>query len=190
MSFYANINKDAVPARTEQVFSLSYETDNEDKNASIIVPVDVMDYPDFNLSSEVTQAKAGASAELRVNVENKGSKCDSVTVWVLKKSEQPFEFIDKSEYVGDLDKGEKGDAVIRFTVDGDAKVKEYLLPVEIRCTKDGVVLVFSKTARVSVQAGESGNTMTYVLAGVVVLVLLLGAYTLTKGKKKNKDKEE
>lgn len=187
MSFYANINKDAVPARTEQVFSLSYEIDNVNKNTSIIVPVDVMDYPDFNLSSEIASAKVGAPAELRISVENKGSKCDSVTVWVLKKSEQPFDFVDKSEYVGDLDKGEKGEVAIRFTVNSDAKVKEYLLPVEVRCTKDGAVLVFSKTARVSVEAGEGSNTLTYALIGVVVLVIFLVAYTLTKGKKKNKE---
>jgi hypothetical protein len=113
-----------------------------------------------------------------------------VTVWALKKSEQPFDFSDKSEYIGDLGKGESGEAVIRFTVDADAKVKEYILPMEIRCTKDDVVLVFSKTARIRVEQGTSGNNMSYVLAGAAVLVIFLGAYNVTRKKKKNKNKDE
>jgi hypothetical protein len=187
LSFYANVNKDALPARTGQLFQMSYRIDNAEKNATITVPVDVMDYPDFNLSSNVTTAKIGNSAELRVNVKNRGSKCDSVTLWALKKSEQPFDLTDKSEYIGDLDAGETGEAVIRFTVTGDAKVKEYILPLEIRCTRDGEVLAFSKSARIVVEKGESGNTLNYVLAGAVVLVIILGAYNLTRNKKKDKE---
>jgi hypothetical protein len=190
LSFYANVNEDALPSRTEQLFQLTYEIDNVNKNVSIRVLIDVMDYPDFNLSSEDTIAKAGASSELRVKVENKGSKCDSVTVWALKKSEQPFEFSDKSEYIGDLGKGESGEAVIRFTVDEGAKVKEYILPMEIRCTKDDVVLVFSKTARINVEPGAGGNNMSYVLVGAAALVIFLGAYNLTRNKKKNKNADE
>lgn len=189
LSYYANVNEDALPARTDQLFQLSYEIDNVKKNESLTVSVDVMDYPDFEMSSGNTTANAGESAELRVNITNKGSKCDSVTVWAIKKSEQPFEFTDKSEYIGDLDKGDSGDAVIRFTVDSDAKLKEYILPMEIRCTKDDEVLVFSETARINVAEGKGSNMLTYALAGAAALIIFLAAYNLTRNKKKT-DKEE
>jgi len=186
LSYYADVDEDAVPGRTEQLFQLSYEIDNVNVNTSVKLAVDVLDYPDFTLTAENTTAKAGIAAELHVKVENRGSKCDSVTLWALKKSEQPFDFTDKTEYIGDLDKGESGEAIIRFTVDEDAKLKEYLMPLEIRCTKDTDVLVFSETARVTVEDGTHKSATSYVLIGVVVVVILVVAYNIIKKKTKRK----
>jgi len=74
LSYYADVDEDAVPGRTEQLFQLSYEIDNVNVNTSVKLAVDVLDYPDFTLTAENTTAKAGIAAELHVKVENRGSK--------------------------------------------------------------------------------------------------------------------
>lgn len=181
-TFYANVREGAEPKRTMQKFFVSYEVDGRDYNTTVNIPVDILDYPDFELTSESSSARINEKGELRIKVVNKGSKCNSVTVWALKKSDQPFDFEDKSQYVGDLSKGESGYAVLSYTVEKDAKVTEYILPIEVRCTKDEKVLVFSRSARIKVEAARYDNTLTYVLGAVAIAAILFFAYTKTRKK--------
>jgi len=187
ISFYANINEDARPGRIGQIFYVEYRVDNREENITVKIPIDIMEYPDFELVTDGIRARIGEYAELRLKVKNTGSRCDSVTVWALKKSGQPFDFEDKSEFVGDLDTDEEGEAVLGFTVEGDAKVKEYILPIEIRCTRDNDVLTFSKSAKIDVVPGRRSNIMAYLVGVVVILLILFGIYKFKRGRKSERE---
>jgi len=183
VSFYVDVDEDAKPQDIAQVFEVEYEVNNQVENKTIRIPIAIKEYPDFEIATETAMISAGECAELRINVKNTGSKCDSVTIWALKKSSQPFEFEDKSEYVGDLDKDEEGQAVISFTVKSSARVKEYILPIEIRCVRDDDVLVFGKSITMNVTNKPQSGLNYYLGALVLVLLVSFGIYKIAKRKK-------
>ncbi|MFO7966705.1 MAG: NEW3 domain-containing protein [Archaeoglobaceae archaeon] len=96
--------------------------------------------PDFEISSFYTSPaniSAGEHIKLYVTVKNTGSeKAESISARSIGEVEVPFDFSVKSDFVGKLEPGETGEAILEFDVEEDASPKVYPQGIEIRCTGD------------------------------------------------------
>jgi len=109
----------------------------------------------------------GAKAEFRIKVKNTGNeKAESVSLRVFKDASQPFEFDEKSDFIGKLEKGDSGDAVLRVTVDNNAAAKKYLLDVELRgIDEKNNVVIFSRTVPITVNPAPRNLPATGIFWG-------------------------
>lgn len=186
-TFYADVADDIEPQATNVSFLLEYEVNSQPYTDEVSFVVDILENPKFALVSEAPPTAPGQEGQAQVTVENQGALCESVTLIVLEKSDQPFSFNEKSAYIGDLDRGETGVATIVYEVEEDAPAQPHLVPVEVRCTKDDDVLIYDKTVKLEVaEAGATGGSQTTLIAvlAVVVIGALLWGMRNSKGKGK------
>ena len=157
-----------------------------------------------NIKTEPTKVTQGSSVILKINLKNIGEKEGKDTsIKVFEKSDQPFEFKEKTNYIGTLKSGEIGTSVFKFNVEGDAIPTKYLLNIQVRTVYDGKVLVSEETIPISVYGKEGGitNIMTGAVIGAngvevvllgllipLVLVLLFLIIVLKKSKKRDRKK--
>jgi hypothetical protein len=102
----------------------------------------------------------------------------------MLKSEQPFDFSNGNafDYIGDLDVGEVGEAVLKFDVEDDAVLKTYLLDIEIRCVEDEDIHLFDRKVPVAV-VNAKPSTLIPIFVGGTVLVLLYLGYRFVRSKR-------
>jgi hypothetical protein len=123
----------------------------------------------------------GGSGELRVTVRNAGDEeAESVSVKVFKDSSHPFEFDEIYDFVGDLGPNETGDAVFRFTIDGNAVLKKHLVGIEMRYV-DGTV-VETESATIPIDVTTAGTDLRPAIA--VMFIVIVAAATLVWKKKR------
>jgi len=92
----------------------------------------------------------------------------------------PFDYDVKSDFVGNLEIGDAGEAILKFDVKKDAVPKVYPLGIEIRCTGDreigdDTVYIFNKELKVEVSSSGSqqeGSSLPGFEALVSILALL------------------
>jgi hypothetical protein len=123
--------------------------------------------PDFEIISYYTEPESLNAADknvlLHVKIRNIGSeKAESASVRITGEADVPFDYDVKSDFVGNLEVGEEGEAILEFDVDEDALPKVYPMGVEIRCTGDrdlgdDNVYIFNKKINVEVSSGSSSD---------------------------------
>jgi len=124
----------------------------------------------------------GDRVRMYLTLKNIGTEeAQGVSVKVLESIEQPFEFDEKTDRVGKLDVGETGDALVVFTIDPDANLKEYIVDLEIRYTDGSDVYIKEESARVDVSVERGTNRILYVVLVIVVLTIV---YALASRRKK------
>jgi len=100
---------------------------------------------------------------------------------VFKDASQPFEFNEKSDFVGKLDKNDSGDAVLRVTVDNNAVSKKYLLDVELRgIDEKNNVVIFRRTLPITVDPAPKGLPATGSIGALIAIVGAAGYYQRKK----------
>ncbi len=150
------------------------------KDETLDLRIPIKNTPLFEIvSSEIAPGTitVGDMATLMMRIKNTGSdEGESVRVRAMLKSEQPFDFSNGNafDYIGDLDVGEIGDAVLNFDVEDDAALKTYLLDIEIRCVEDEDVHLFDKKVPVAVTNTKQSNLVLIFVGGVVLVLLYLG----------------
>jgi hypothetical protein len=178
-TFYADVEDNVDPQQANVNFILDYEIGGQGFHDEIAYTIDILEHPHFVVQSQAPPTQPTSKSVAKVTVDNIGSKCDGVTVIVLEKRGQPFEFEDKSAYIGDLDKGDRGVASIAYTVEEKASPQPHIVPIEIRCTKNDDVLVFDKAMKLEV-AQQVGGGLSAVtgLAGLALIAFIV--YTAYK----------
>jgi hypothetical protein len=120
-------------------------------------------------SSDVSQ---GSSGELRITVVNEGDEeAKSVSVKIFRDPSQPIEFGEIYDFVGNLEPGKSGDAVFRFTIDGNAVLKEYLIDAELRYVEGDDVI--TEPATVSLDVALEGSDYTLLVMGVLIVLAIV-----------------
>ncbi|HEY9246609.1 MAG TPA: CARDB domain-containing protein [Candidatus Methanoperedens sp.] len=193
-NFYVDIDENLTDGEYDAGLNITYRDENDEtsqyRTKTLDLKLPIKPAPLLfveTVSSNPANMVAGSKAEILVKVKNKGNeKADSVSLRVFKDSSQPFDFSEKSDFIGELGPGETGDAVIRFTVDKGASAKKYLLNVELRGIdqKDNVV-IFSRTVPLTL-AAENGSPLKNMglLAGFVAVLGAAGIVYYLKNKKK------
>jgi len=195
-NFYVDIDENVREGEYNAALEITYKDENDEsstyrtKTLDLKIPIKpapylIVDSVTFTPENLVP----GSKAVILVKVKNSGNeKAESVSLRVFKDAAQPFEFSEKSDFIGKLEPGENGDAAIRFTVDRNAVAKKYLLDVELRgIDKNGNVMIFRRTVPlVTNEETESFPLKTFGLLGGFLVVGSVGAvYYLRNGRRKN-----
>ncbi|MCK9292631.1 MAG: hypothetical protein WCY27_00405 [archaeon] len=175
--------------------NISYKEENDSKNEyktkTLFLDIPIKKKPKFEILSVDligdVEVNAGDKVSLKIKIKNVGSKdADSVSLRIFKDSTQPFEFIEKSDVVGNLKVGETGEAIIVFEVDKTAAFKKYILDLEIRSIDGDSVLLDNKSITVDVakEVSKNSSNLVPIIVGIVILFLVI-MVSYNFGKKKN-----
>ncbi|RLI00932.1 hypothetical protein DRO38_05745 [Candidatus Bathyarchaeota archaeon] len=170
------------------------DTNNNDYSITRDLRILVEPKPDFEVTSvkiSPETIRSGDHVRLEITVKNTGSEdAKSVEIRAIRKATQPFDFDERSCYIGDLDVGEEGTGALTFDVENPADAREYLLKVRIRCTGDPDVgdynvYTFDRTVPVTVSPGAAKHEMQarYAIFIGALIVLFGGIYYYLKGRK-------
>ncbi|NOQ28548.1 MAG: hypothetical protein GQ566_00400, partial [Methanosarcinales archaeon] len=181
-TFYIDVDESVQPGEQIATIIINYMDKDSDeyKEETLDLRIPIKKTPLFEiLSSEITPGTitVGDTATLKMWIKNTGTgEGESVRVRAMLKSEQPFDFSNGEafDYVGDLDVGEIGEAVLKFDVGDDAALKTYLLDIEIRCVEDEDVHLFDKKVPVVVANAKQSNLIPIFIGGAILMLLYLG----------------
>ncbi len=181
-TFYIDVDESVQPGEQIATITISYmDKDSDEYREEILdLRIPIKNTPLFEIvSSEITPGTimVGDMVTLKMWIANTGSEeGERVRARAMLKSEQPFDFSNGEafDYVGNLDVGEIGEAVLNFNVEDDAALKTYLLDIEIRCIEDEDVHLFDKKVPVEVVNAKPSNLIPIFVGGAVLLLLYLG----------------
>ncbi len=180
--FYIDVDESVQPGEHIATITIDYMDKDSDeyKEETLDLRIPIKETPLFEIvSSEIAPGTltVGDMVTLTMRIKNTGSEeAESVRVRVMLKSEQPFDFSNGNafDYVGDLEVGEIGEAVLKFEVEDDAALKMYLLDTEIRCVEDEDIHLFDKKVSITVANVKQSNLVLIFVGGAVLLLLYVG----------------
>lgn len=185
--FYIDIDENISQGVYPATLIVSYKEDNNadyfSKTLDINLPVKAS--PSFEITNvefdtDITQK---AIVSMIVTLKNIGGKdAESVSLRAFENAGLPIEFDEKSNFIGTIKSGESGQAVLKFTVDKEAVLKNYLLDLEIRAVSNSEVIVFDKTTSFDIVNAKNSSKTKYLLVGAV-LIGLAGYFYTRKTKK-------
>jgi len=188
-----NVNGGTHNAKITINYKEAESNDNEYKTKILYLDIPVKNKPKFKIGKIISNPRVihpGDNVELKLVVLNiGGDEAESTSVRVFKESSQPFDFDDKTDYIGNLVPGQSGEALLKFTVDKDASPKTYLLELEVRAINGDDVITEDKTIKIMVVNGEDNNLISIsnplivtVIALAVIITGLSGLYLIKKRK--------
>ncbi|MGC9444425.1 MAG: COG1361 S-layer family protein [Candidatus Methanospirareceae archaeon] len=148
--------------------------------------------PDFEIVSYATEpariVPGSTGVTLSMTLRNIGSEdAEAASLRMTGEADVPFDYDVKSAFVGDLNIGDEGEAILKFDVDADALPRVYPIGIEIRCTGDrdlgdDNVYIFNKEIKVKVSPGSSredgfslpGFESLFLALALVLVVILIG----------------
>lgn len=192
--FYVDLDESIPSGVYNASLTLQYADDSDDDNTyrQLSIPFDIPVHakPQFELVSVELMPKVahpGSNVKAYFTVKNIGEKeALGVSLRAFKESSQPFDFSDNSDFIGTLNPGALGKAILEFSVDSDANVKDYLLDLEIRGVYQEEVFVDDATASISVTAGKDSSSSNLVFPILMLVVGLVLGYFISKSSKSKK----
>lgn len=179
----------AYPAKLLIRYKDSSDEDNEYKTITLPFDIQIKDKPYFEITSAYTipsEVRPDKTVEYKIKLKNiGGEKAESVSVKAYKDSSQPFDFDEKSDYVGTLEPGEEGEAVLKLTIDKDAPAKKYLIDLEIRSIYNDEVLTQEEQAAIEIVSEKDKGKITAkgLLVTAAVVIVGLAGYAIGSRKK-------
>ncbi len=190
-NFYVDTDENLKEGDYSAKLEITYRDENDEanmyrmKNLTLNIPIKPAPYLIVeSVTTTPEKLMPGDKAEFRINVANNGTeKAEAVSLRVFKDASQPFEFSEKSDFVGKLEPGENGDAVLKVTVDKNAAAKKYLLDVELRgIDEKNNVVIFRRTVPITVNQQTRSTSPVAVLGFLVVIGAVVAGYYLKKKK--------
>lgn len=176
--FYIDIDKDVTEGDHTAEMAIFYKDDVTDqyKEREIDVRIPVRASPLFEIANvtinPVVLGQGMENAELKLDILNSGSReAENVNVRILKEATQPFDFDEKSDFIGNLEPDETGQAVFRFDIDSTADLKKYFMDVEIRYTTNSDVTIVDEKIDFEVTESLPNMTGLYVI-GIFILIVV------------------
>jgi hypothetical protein len=187
--FYVDATESVHEGLYPATITLKYREEGETALVTKELPLslEVKNKPMFkvvNVSYEPSVIRAGDSVKMKIVVVNTGSKdAESISLRAFKESTQPFDFDEKSDFIGTLKPGQEGTAIIALTADKDAPSKDYLMDLEIRSVYNGDVFTQSEVAKIDILAKQTGFFSRYWIAIITVIAAVIIVVYLTVKKK-------
>ena len=177
-TFFVDIDEEIKSDVLTGTLELEYKSDVKDMKSSLNFDLPVKGRPQFDIVSSYTEGNivSEGNGKLRVNVQNIGEeKGEEVSVRVFENSDHPFDFDEKTNFIGNLDKGEAGVAIFSFDVDSGADSNEYVVKVQIRAINRGNVLVSEDSLSIRVAEAKKRNYsfMVLIILPIVLMIVLV-----------------
>ena len=182
--YYIDVDKSTVPGNYRAKLIIKYKDFNnnrkEYKNQTLDVDIVVKPLPLFeieNVATNPSKISQGDKATLRLTIKNVGfEEAETVSVKIYKQSDQPFDFDEKYDYIGNLKPNQTGEAVFRFDVDDNANLKTYPLKAEIRYLIDDDVKIIEKQIPIKVEMEKKDSKLFFLGILFIAFVILFGVY--------------
>lgn len=182
--FYIDVDKNVAPGKYKAKLIIKYKDPNnnrkEYKNQTLDADIVVKPIPLFEIENVTTtpgKISQGDKVTLKLKIKNIGFKeAESVSVKIYKQSDQPFDFDEKYDYIGNLKPNQTGEAVFRFDVDEGANLKTYFLKAEIRYLIDNNVKVVEKQIPIKVEVEKRDSKLFFLGILFIVLAILSGVF--------------
>jgi len=181
--YYIDIDENTTPGNYKAKLIIKYNFNNNRKkykNQTLDVDIVVKPLPLFeieNVNIIPDKLSQGDRATLRLTIKNVGfEEAKSVSVKIYKQSDQPFDFDEKYDYIGNLEPNQTGEVVFRFNVDDNADLKTYLLKAEIRYLIDDDVKIIEKQIPLRVETEKKDSKLFFLGALFIAFVILSGVY--------------
>ncbi len=193
--FLVDTDENLTEGEYDAKLEITYRDENDEANKyrtmTLPLKIPIKPAPYLIVESMVTVPEnlvPGSEAELKIKVRNTGNeKIESVSLRVFKDASQPFDFSEKSDFVGKLEPGESGDAVLKMKVDGKAAAKKYLIDMELRGIDDkDNVLIFERTIPITLNPETGGSPFKTVgMLGGLVVIGSVGAVYYLKNRRRS-----
>lgn len=179
-NFYVDIAEDVTEGEYGAKLNITYRDENDEENQyrtkTLDLNIPIKPAPHLVIESVTYSPEKivpGTNTDILIEVKNTGTqKAESVSLRVFKDSAQPFKFSEKSDFIGKLEPGDTGEAVIRLTVESSAVAKKYLMDVEIRAIDQKEnVMIFRRTVPLTVIYETKGLPT----AGIMGILVVIGA---------------
>lgn len=176
---------------------LEYQYENSDsKTKRIYFDLPVKGKPLFEVTqiiSDQEKLTPGINAQIAIEIQNIGSeKGEETSIRVFENSDQPFEFEEKTNYIGTLEPEQKGTAIFEYAIDEGANEKKYLLKIQVRTISEGNVQVSEKTIPMQIekkQRNAYASLIVLIIALIATLGILIGIIIRKERRKQNKRKK-
>lgn len=189
-NFYVDVDENILEGEYNAKLEITYRDENDEKNTyntktlDLLIPIKPAPYLVVeSITTNPVILVPGAKAEFRIKVRNNGNeKADSVSLRVFKDASQPFEFNEKSDFIGKLERNDSGEAVLRVTVNNNAVSKKYLIDVELRgIDEKNNVVIFRRTVPITVDQPQKVLPATSIIAVFIAIFGAAGYYRNKKG---------
>lgn len=185
VEFTLAVSEDGEPGNRSLSFGVKYENENGDLRTletPIRRTVTVGEEIDrFKVVDVETSVAAGESDELRLDVRNTGGYAvEDANAKIFVNS--PLSSSDNSAFLGEMEPGETKTAVFTVSATGDAISKEYDGSLEVRYDdpSGNTELAGGVTFGLPVSESSGGVPLTYIVAGVIVLLVSGGVFVYTR----------
>lgn len=179
IEFFIDSDEFIESGRHEATLILDYENEDDDKlNDKLKFDLPIKGRPQFIITDSSTEPEIvleNGEGVLSVRIQNVGEETgEETSLRVFENSDQPFEFNEKTNFIGELEPGESGVGKLSFNVDSGAKPNVYILRLQIRTINEGNVLVEEKSVSIEVGERVGNNNFLYMVVGGIVLLIVLG----------------
>lgn len=190
-NFYVDVDENIREGEYKAQLEITFRDENDENNTyntktlDLLIPIKPAPYLVIeSINTTPENLVPGSKADFRINVRNTGNeKAESVSLRVFKDASQPFEFDEKSDFIGKLEKGDSGDAVLRVTVDPNAASKKYLLDVELRgIDEKNNVVIFRRTVPITVNPAARSLPAMGIFGSIISIIAMAGLYLRMKKK--------
>ena len=184
-NFYMDVDENVREGEYKAQLEITYKDENDENNTystktlDLLIPIKPAPYLIVeSITTTPEKLVPGSNVEFRIKVKNTGNElAESVSLRVFKDASQPFEFNEKSDFIGKLEKNDSGDAVLRVTVDKNAAAKKYLLDVELRgIDEKNNVVIFRRTVPITVDRAAPTLPATGIFGGLIAIIGAAGYY--------------
>jgi len=184
-NFYMDVDENVREGEYKAQLEITYKDENDENNTystktlDLLIPIKPAPYLIVeSITTTPEKLVPGSNVEFRIKVKNTGNElAESVSLRVFKDASQPFEFNEKSDFIGKLEKNDSGDAVLRVTVDKNAAAKKYLLDIELRgIDEKNNVVIFRRTVPITVDRAAPTLPATGIFGGLIAIVGAAGYY--------------
>lgn len=189
--FFVDVDENIKEGQYGARLEITYKDENDENNTyrlktlDLVIPIKPAPFlivESVNTSPE--NLKPGDNAQIRIKVKNSGNEnSESTSLRVFKDASQPFEFNEKSDFIGKLQPGESGEAVLQITVNRNAVSKKYLMDVELRgIDEKNNVVIFRRTIPLTVNAGQKTAPSGGIIGGLVAFIAAAVYYRRNKSR--------
>jgi len=185
IDFYVDIAENVNSGNLEAELELTYESENDDNlKDTLKFNIPIKGKPQFKITSAIVSPAVptqGETVSIAITLANIGEDDgEETSIRIFENSDQPFEFNEKTRYIGSIDHGYSGTAVFSFDVDKKAIPNTYLVKVQIRTVSEGSVFVQEETVNIKVRENDSVFEISplWTIVIVVALIMFLLSYVV------------
>lgn len=187
-TFYFDISDEVKSGIKNAKLILDYESNGNSESDTLEFELPVKGTPQFAITYTITNPNSlhlgTEDNTIKITIQNIGEETGKETsVRVFENTDMPFEFNEKTDFIGDIKSGQSGTAVFSFNLDNNFGPKQYLLKIQTRTVTNGDVLIKEHTIPVQINE-QAKNRVSPLLIGLVILIPI-GLILLFNLKKKN-----